>query len=138
MIKEYDEIMIVNGELCLIKDGVGRSYPCPFAYPHPCGTWCPHFGDGSHANGDPRLDFILTLGCCGTLIMAKKYHVANFDENKGAVGIGHPVRQYKEMPKPKSKSRVIAWSEAFRYANLVKVYNQCRRKRKWKSSEEDK
>lgn len=40
--------------------------------------------------------------------------------------------KYKEMPKPNGKSRVIAWSEAFRYANLVKVYNQCRRKKKWK------
>lgn len=29
-------------------------------------------------------------------------------------------------------------SEAFRYANLIKVYNQCRRKKKQKSSEEDK
>ena len=40
--------------------------------------------------------------------------------------------KYKEMPKPNGKSRVIAWSEAFRYANIVKVYNQCRRKKKWK------
>lgn len=47
-------------------------------------------------------------------------------------------QQYKEMPKPQGKSRMIAWSEAFRYKNLVKVYNQCRRKKKQKPSEEDK
>ena len=48
-------------------------------------------------------------------------------------------QQYKEIQKPAgTKQRMIAWSEAFRYENLVKVYNQCRRKKKQKSSEEDK
>ena len=138
MIKEYDSIDLVNGNLVLMKNGAGSSMPCPFAYPRPCGTWCVHFGEISRANGDPRLDYMLTLGCCGTLIMGKEHSVVEFDSSKVPVGVGHPVNQYKEMPQPKSKSRVIAWSETFRYANLVKVYNQCRRKRKWKSPEEDK
>ena len=135
MFKQYDKIEIVNGTLCIWKDGAGRSYPCPFAFPHPCGDWCPHFGEVSHANGDPRLDYMLTLGCCGTLILAKEYRVTIFDETKGSVGVGHPVRQYKEMPKPNGKSRVIAWTEAFRFASLVRAYKQCKAKKKWKDQE---
>ena len=43
------------------------------------------------------------------------------------------ISQYKKMPKPAGKSREIAWSEVFRYANLIKAYNQCCRKKKWKA-----
>ena len=131
MFRQYQKIMIVNGDLLLWEDGgSGRSYPCPFAYPTPCGTWCPHFGEVKHSNGDPRLDYALTLNCCGTLIFAKEFEVVSFDASKGSSGVGKPVQQYKEMPKPAGKSREIAWSEAFSFASLVRAYNQCRRKRK--------
>lgn len=73
MIKQVDKIEIRNGTLCLWKGGVGRSCPCLFAFPESCGDWCPHFGDVQITNGDPRLDFILTLGCGGTVIVAKEY-----------------------------------------------------------------
>jgi len=79
MFRTFDCIEIVNGDLCLHKGGVGKTYPCPFAYPKPCGTWCVHFGEADHSNGDPRLDYILTLGCCGTLLMAKEYKETELD-----------------------------------------------------------
>ena len=133
---QYDEILMTNGKLCLMKGGAGRTYPCPFAYPEPCGEWCPHFGEIQKVGKDT---YHLRLGCCGTHIEAKAYHVTNFDETKGSVGVGHPVHEYKEISKPAGKKqRMIAWSETFRYANLIKVYNQCCRKKKQKSSEEDK
>ena len=79
MIKECDSIELVDGKLVLMKNGTGQTYPCPFAYPHPCGTWCVHFGEVSHANGDERLDFMLTLGCCGTLILAREHRVLSLE-----------------------------------------------------------
>jgi len=128
---QYDEILMTNGKLCLMKGGAGRTYPCPFAYPEPCGEWCPHFGEIQKVGKDT---YHLRLGCCGTHIEAKAYHVTNFDETKGSVGVGHPVRQYKEQPKAAGKKRMIYWPEAFSFANLVKAYHQCRRKK----PEEDK
>ena len=130
MFRQYQKIMLVNGDLCLWEDGgSGRSYPCPFAYPTPCGTRCPHFGEVKHSNGDPRLDYALTLNCCGTLIFAKEFEVVSFDASKGSVGVGKPVKE-KETHKPSAKSRMIFWSDVFTFTNLIETYNQCRRKRK--------
>ena len=92
MFKQFEKIELDNGDLCLWKDGIGRTYPCPFAYPRPCGTWCIHFGEISRANGDPRLDYMLSLGCCGTLIMAKEVEVTN------------SVFDFHEQEQKKSKS----------------------------------
>ena len=104
MFRQFDKIELINGDLCLWKGGAGRTYPCPFAYSQPCGTWCPHFGEVKHSNGDPRLDYMLTLGCCGTLIMAKEFNIVSFDASKIPVGVGHPVNVLHKPEPKKSKS----------------------------------
>ena len=83
MFKKIHRMELLEGNLILTKtkDGFGRTCPCPFAYPKPCGTWCIHFGDVGHANGDARLDYTLTLECCGTLIFAKEFEeFSSFEE----------------------------------------------------------
>lgn len=116
MFRQYQKIMIVNGDLLLWEDGgSGRTYPCPFAYPRPCGTWCPHFGEVKPVepivNGSVVLEradgmkYQLQLSCgSGITIDAKEFEVVSFDASKGSVGVGHPVN-VSNKPEPKhSKS----------------------------------
>jgi len=89
MRRQFDKIEFVNGDLCLWKGGVGRSYMCPFAIPNPCGQWCLHCGDVKLvepiANGSVVLEradgmkYQLQLSCgSGITIEAKEHGVKNF------------------------------------------------------------